>query len=263
MSDLRSLEQLSQDATKAMQGAVRLITRRVNRDETLAFISDAYAALQMLAARIGGRDHGFAERTVKHVADDEDHDAGQQAMDRSAVEVSLLEVLDDEGVTATRAERDLLDELTSLDQAGALERLHQFNRHEQLKVLRAMINYMWHKAETPWEMMKRALAITRRYQRTKLRGISMTEVARLLDEKSRCAAVSARERDIHDELLIRWGIRAPKAADAGLRGESTCEKNRQRAMGNTNRRRAQEKLQFAAAHVGSKAKQKQKPKNTP
>jgi hypothetical protein len=151
--------------------------------------------------------------------------------------VLILDVLDEEDTVITEHEHAAARLIRTCDEKHAAEHLHEYARAQMLKVLRSMINYIWHKAANPWEMMKRALAITRRYQRAKIKGVTMTEVARLLDEKSRCAAVSARERDTHDALLLRWGVRAPKAADGGLRGAATCEKNRLRAIGNTNRKK--------------------------
>ena len=204
MSDLRTLPDIAaalaviingkvEDQRVIEPGLLRLIARRVDRDKTLDLIADAIAELTVLATKISAKGHGFSEKPVKMGAKSRDDiDAEQRALDRSAVEVSLLDVLDEESVEPTDAEQKLFAEMAIMSADDALARLHQAMRQGQVKVLRAMINYMWHRADSPWEMMKRALAITRRYQRSKLRGITMTEVARLLDEKSRCAAVSAR-----------------------------------------------------------------------
>lgn len=246
--DAQTLDELVSAAVQATQELVKPVKGRHSRDAVLTSISDAHAALAILARRIGGAGHGFSERAVRGAAEDrDDDDAEQRALDRAQVDVSLDDVLVVERTRVSAVEVEVTRRIQAKDEGDGAEVLHEFVRAKQLTVLRSMINYIWHTATNPWQMMKRALAVTRRYQRTKIKGISMTEVARLLGEKSRCAAVSARERDVHDVLLRRWDIRAPKAADGGLRSESTCEKNRRAALGNTNRRKAQPAVTVDAA----------------
>lgn len=235
--DDRSLKELCMDATRSCEEMTELVSKLRNRDEAMDHLTNAVTALTVLAMRIGGKDHGFSERAVKRPDVDE-----KAAIDRRAESagVSLMDVLDADGpVRPSSAEYELVTELAEYPHEQAAGILHEFVRGQQLRVLRSMIAYIWHGATNPWQMMKRALAITRRYQKERIKGISMTEVAALLNEKSRCAAVSARERDIHDTLLTNWGVKAPKAADAGLKSPSTCLKNRKAAMGNSNRRRKQ------------------------
>jgi hypothetical protein len=229
--DDRSLNKLCKDAMKECKELTELVSRLSNRDAALDHLANAVAALTVIATRIGGKDHGFSERAVKRL--DEEEEAAQERRAESAG-ASLMDVLDaDAPVRPTAAERELAFELRSYTVERGAEIIHEFVRGQQLRVLRSMIAYIWHGATNPWQMMKRALAITRRYQKERIKGISMTEVAALLNEKSRCA----RERDIHDEQLVRWGVKAPKAADAGLKSPSTCAKNRKAARGNQNRRR--------------------------
>jgi hypothetical protein len=231
--DERSLTQLCDDSALSVREMVKLVSRRCNRDAAMDHLADAVGSLTVIATRIGGKHHGFSERAVKR--SDEEEEAAQERRAESAG-ASLMDVLDADGpVRPSAAEYELVQELADYPKERAAEILHEFVRTQQLRVLRAMISYIWTGALNPWQMMKRALAITRRYQRERIKGISMTEVATLLHEKSRCAAVSARERDAHDELLVRWGVKAPKAADAGLKSPSTCAKNRRAALGNTNR----------------------------
>jgi hypothetical protein len=235
MTDDRSLNQLCKDAMRSCRDMSDLVSKLSNRDAALDHLTNAVTALTVVATRIGGKDHGFSERVVKRLDDDE-----EAAMERRAESagVSLVDVLDADGVVMpSAAEYELVREMADYSTEEAAGILHEYVRGQQLRVLRSMIAYIWHGATNPWQMMKRALAITRRYQKERIKGISMTEVAALLNEKSRCAAVSARERDIHDTLLVNWGVKAPKAADAGLRSPSTCIKNRKAALGNKNRRR--------------------------
>jgi hypothetical protein len=255
-ADLRPLEALYADARKAVQSMEPLVEGRVGRDELLTLITDAYAALQVLARRVGAAEHGFSARGIRSKRPDEEDkaDRDQRTIDQeAAASVSLLDVLDDSESRPSEWRRKMLEEVLHDLEYGsggdAVGVLHKFGHAESLKALSAMIAYIWHKAETPWEMMKRALAITRRYQRSTIKGITMTQVAALLDEKSRCAAVSARERDIHNSLLEAWGIRAPNAADGGLKSKATREKNRLRAMGNSNRKG--KKNQPTSPHVGA------------
>ena len=243
VNDLRPLEDLYEEARTAVQSMAPLVDNRVGRDELLNHITDAYAALQVLARRVGAAEHGFSARGIRSKRPEEEDKADRdlRTIDQeAAASVSLMDVLDDSDSRPSAWRRRMLEEVLHDLEFGAggdaVGVLHKFGHSESLKTLSAMIAYIWHKAETPWEMMKRALAITRRYQRSHIKGITMTQVATLLDEKSRCAAVSARERDIHNSLLEAWGIRAPNAADGGLKSKATREKNRLRAIGNTNRK---------------------------
>lgn len=263
MSDLRTIEQLCGDLVVIVNGHVkegrvvspglaRLVSRRVNRDEALTLISDAVVNLTKMAERIGGRNHGFSERVVRHEREDEDEGERQQRlMDQQATAVSILDVHDDESVTATDDEVRCYEEIMKLPREEGLKHLHEWAQSRRVVVLRSMINYIWHGADNPWEMMKRALAITRRYYKAKIRGITMTEVARLLNEKSRCAGQSARERDIHDKLLIEWGVHAPKAADPGLKSPTTCAKNALAARGNKHRASASQKIKAEQANTNN------------
>ena len=138
----------------------------------------------------------------------------------------------------SQATRDLVDDLRSLPEEDACERLHDHlvaqERHVRLMTIRAMIRYQWHEARNPWEFMKRGLAITRRYIRHLIVGITETEVSQLLGETRQ--ATSAREIRVHDKLLIGWGVIAPKAADGGLKSAGHCAKAALAAKGNQNRK---------------------------
>lgn len=237
MSDLRTLDELAAAARREVMGVARDVEGRRNKSGVLDRIADLYVTLTLMHGRVSAQGEEFAARPVRRGEEDE-RSAGDLALDRQAVTMSLSEVYADDGevrpvasdVTLAREVMGALDE-----DAGAIL-IHEALRAAHRRVLMAMITYIWHGARSPWEMMKRALAITRRYYSARLKGISMTEVAALLGDDSRCAGQSAREKLIHDELLRRWGIKAPKAADGALRGETTCEKNRVRAMGNSNRK---------------------------
>lgn len=236
--DTRPLHEITEECRVLAASLSALARQRVRRDEALTMVSDLYVLLQEVARQMGSKGHGFSERPVRRTDDDEEDQ--QTRLDRAAAAetgaVSLVDVLaeEDDDRPPTQAVRDLVTDLIEHSPGDAARIVQTFVRAAQAATLRSMISYIWHDASSPWEMMKRCLAITRRYQRSKLRGISMTEVSLLLNETR--AAPSARERDVHDELLIRWGVRAPKAADAGLKSVSACEKSRRAAMGNSNRR---------------------------
>lgn len=236
--DARPLHEITEECRTLATSLSALARQRVRRDEALTMVSDLYVLLQEVARQMGSKGHGFSERPVRRTDDDEEDQ--QTRLERvTAAEtgaVSLVDVLaeEEDERPPSQAVRDLVTDLMEHSPGDAARIVQTFVRSAQAATLRSMISYIWHDAGSPWEMMKRCLAITRRYQRNKLRGISMTEVSLLLNETR--AAPSARERDVHDELLIRWGVRAPKAADAGLKSVSACQKSRRAAMGNHNRR---------------------------
>ena len=235
--DARPLQELTAEC-RVLAGSLDALARqRVGREEAMTKVTDLYVLLQEIARRMGDKNHGFSTRPVRRTDDDEEDQ--QDRIDRRAAAegASLVDVFDedeDDRRPPSQAVRDLVTDLMEQSAGDAAWIVQRFMRAAQASTLRSMISYIWHSANSPWEMMKRCLAITRRYQRNNLKGISMTEVSLLLNETR--AAPSARERDVHDELLIRWGVRAPKAADAGLKSASACQKSRRAAMGNRNRR---------------------------
>lgn len=168
---------------------------------------------------------------------DKDAEEAQQAMMDQAQALTVIDILDDEDVEPSDQDRDLVQHLRALpDDEDAAVCLRKEFISEGTRVLQAMIAFIWQKAPSERTMIKRMTAITRRYQREKLSGITQTATARIHGEKSRCAAVSARERDIHDEQFIRIGVRAPGAADHGLKTASTKLKSKVAAQGNSNRK---------------------------
>ena len=243
LNDGRPVGVLCADLERAVGALVRRLRERVTReDSTLEMVTDASVLLSLISVRLqqAGASSGKRMLATAAAVEDERGDAQQQALDRAQLDVSLMDVLDDEDVSLPEWRRrqleDLIEQLVHGNHSTEVAVLHRFVRDRQVETLRSMIRYIWHGARSPWEMMKRALAITRRYQQEQIRGISMTEVAALLNEGSRCAATSARERNVHDTLLRAWGIRAPKAADGALKGDGACEKSRVAALGNQNRK---------------------------
>lgn len=234
MSDLRTLEELGNAARAAVIRACREVGSLENKEGALDCIADAVAALAVMSGRVQASDE-FVRRRVR-VESEEAREAREAAEEaRTAVDAAPMTLIDVYDESIGEEHYALADEIRAASEDGAARLVHRALSGVQLRVLNAMIRYIWHGARNPWQMMKRALAITRRYQREELRGITMTEVAELLGE-CRCAGVSARERDVHDKYFQRWMVKAPKAADGGLRGPDTCAKNRLRALGNTNRR---------------------------
>lgn len=168
---------------------------------------------------------------------DEEEERAQQALMDQTQMLTLIDVIDDEDLVPSKADRDLARHLRDIvDDEDAAVCLRKEFVAEGTRVIRAMIAFIWQRAPNEKAMVKRMTAITRRYQREVLAGITQTSVARLHNEKSRCAAASARERDVHDEQFERVGVRAPGAADRGLKTESTKKKSKKAALGNSNRK---------------------------
>lgn len=168
---------------------------------------------------------------------DEDEEQAREAMMDQRQVMTLIDVLDDEDLEPSKQDRELVNHLREIaDAEDAAVCLRREFIAEGTRVLRAMIAFIWHGSPTEAAMIKRVTAITRRYQRERLSGITQTEVARLHGEVSRCAGVSARERNVHDEQFERVGVRGAGAADRGLKTESTKQKNRAAAMNNSNRK---------------------------
>lgn len=111
--------------------------------------------------------------------------------------------------------------------------LQQMVDRERVRTLKALLNYLWSGARSPWCVMKNVLAVTRRVKPLLIKGVSQTEVAWLLDETR--AAVHAREKRTVEELLQRWGVKGFKLF-GGTKSEAAREKYRDVQKGNCNRR---------------------------
>lgn len=135
-----------------------------------------------------------------------------------------------------------LDELMSAEGAepGTGEEVITMTREEfaekiaeaRLAGIMAFLRYTWFGATNLWEAMKRLLAITRKTKPDFIRGMSVTQVAWMLQETK--AATSAREIRIVEGYLQQWGV----LGFQGAGGSKSIEARRKYAavqQGNTNR----------------------------
>lgn len=125
------------------------------------------------------------------------------------------------------------------------DRMADQRRHVRLTTIRAVFRAFWHGAGTPWQMMLNGVAISRRYVQSYIPGMTQTEVARLLGETR--AATSAREARLHDAMLLKWGVKNPKAADAGLKSPAACAQYKQTNGKSKSRKRGERRKKLQRA----------------
>lgn len=100
------------------------------------------------------------------------------------------------------------------------------------RTLRTMLRYLWQDARNPWDVMKKALAMTRLIASHLICGASQTDVAFILRETK--GATRAREKRTVEDLLRAWGVQGFHL-EGGQKSESAREIYRQVQKGNRNR----------------------------
>lgn len=228
-----SLEKLSSWALNDMRDLDALVRRRIDRDKALDLFGDISMLIEVLAQRVGARDHGFGARPIKATDEDDDERQEQRAEAVSAPAMDL-DVLDDDASLPPAWVHQLVHDMQPMSPGDASRLLWLEMRGYGLNTLRAIVRCLWGPSVNPWQFMLRGMAMTRRYVRHLLRGVSQDECAKLVGETRQ--AWSARELRVHDELLIRWGVKAPKAADPALKSATAVERSRVAATGNKNRK---------------------------
>lgn len=232
-----SMDELFKHKADGLELALRELEKSVShsfgRDAICERLSDCHVALLQLAeetnriARQAGS--GRVRRAplreekaqVEVVGDD-----GRDELAMDAFDVTELERDDEPGADDPLSPWSL--ELAGLVQGldmedGARiiqERVAAVRKRARLATVKGVIRMFWFGAPNPWEMMRNGVAITRRYVLKMIPGMTVTEVAKFLDQTKQ--AVSLREAKKHDEYLERWGVRNPKAADPGLKSKAAC-----------------------------------------
>jgi hypothetical protein len=240
-----------------------LMRKRQKREKVAAMLSDQFLLWRALSAELAGSVAEFNEPRAKG------HDEDEPVMVVQVVEqqTPLTALMESEAGVDGEADEESYEMVTRLREMEDVEEaavylqqhLHDVVRTARLVTVRAMIRHIWQGAVNPWMMMKHALAITRAYAQKQLRGITQTELALLLNETRQ--ATSTRERQIHDELLARWGVRGYKP-DGGLKSESARRASKKSATGNRNRATAERRRRQTRILTGCrKVDQSNKSKN--
>lgn len=245
---------------RALETAVRC---GYGRDAICERLTDCSVALSHLAEETNrlAKQAGQGRKLVTRVEDERESQGsdGREEL-RSEHEIAMLGHDDspgenDELSVAARELAVLVKGAPMQDGARLLQdRMADQRRHVRLTTIRAVFRAFWHGAGTPWQMMLNGVAISRRYVQSYIPGMTQTEVSRLLGETR--AATSARESRLHDAMLLKWGVKNPKAADAGLKSPAACAHYKQSNGKSKSRKRGErrKKLQRAFQAAASSAR---------
>lgn len=204
-----------------------------NREGIMERIGDVFILLDRISRMLGKASHGFSERPVVRISDDE-----EKARESRPVVASVNDVMPTRPPRPSAEMREVFEQMMDSPEMEAIELMNEWLWQQKQQVLRASILFVWRNRANAWEMFKDWLAMTRAHaQQITNEVISQTDLSALLDEGTRVAGISAREARVRDSLMRRSGARAPICPDAGLRGEETKEKNRLAAARTCNRRR--------------------------